>query len=189
MPTTGRSRSAASRDRTTSARCARRLTPIRACRAGGRAGRELLAHAEPRGRRWWKGAARRRTRRDGGARPAAGRGHRAREARGGGLRSWALPSDRPRPLQSRPPAPPAHSATRRIASRSVTTASKRGARSMETIFEGLPGSAPCAVARSSGTSAPSSGSSRRRRRSSKAFPGCRRRRRARSTRSSTRQAA
>ena len=51
---------------------------------------------------------------------------------------------------------------------------KRGARSMETIFERLPASGLCAGAQSSGTSARWSASSTHRRRSSKAFLACHR---------------
>ena len=60
----------------------------------------FCADAEPRGRRRREGAARRGARRHRGARPAAGRGDLAREARGGGLRSGIPGRNRPRPARA-----------------------------------------------------------------------------------------
>ena len=88
-----------------------------------------------------------RSRRCEDARPAARRRHRAREARGGGLRPGVAGADRARPLEPGAPASPARSATRRIASRSATTGASAATRSMETIFDDAPGRRPGAAAR------------------------------------------
>ncbi len=89
-----------------------------------------------------KGQLARGARRDRGARPAARRGHLAREARGGGLR--ARVSRRRSRSTARAPrsSSSSASATRRTASRSATTGASAAKRSMETIFEGLPGVGP-----------------------------------------------
>ena len=63
--------------------------------------------AEPRRRRRREGAARGALGGDGGARPAARRGHRAREARGGGLRPGVPGADRARALEPGAAAPAA----------------------------------------------------------------------------------
>ena len=123
-----------------------------------------------------------------GVRPPARRGHLAREARRGGLRAGVSGADRARPLEPRATAPPAH--PRRGAPRRAPLPPAKARRSARwrRSSRGFPAWGRCGVARSSGTSVPSSAFSRPRRRSSRAFPASRRRPRAISTRSSTRQA-
>ena len=122
-------------------------------------------------------------------RPAARRGDRAREARGGGVPARPAGPGRARPPLAGAAAAAAASATRRTASRSASTASGATPRARESMFDPLEGVGPVrrrALVQHFGSAerflAASAGGAR-------GVPGCRRRRRARSTRSCTRRAA
>ena len=73
----------------------------------GRAGRELLAHTEPRRRRRRPRPAVSRARGDGGARSSSRGGDLPRQARGGGVRPRLVRADQARAAQPRAPAPAA----------------------------------------------------------------------------------
>ena len=163
----------------------RRFSRLGADVGVGRVERVVRGDAEPRRDRRRQGPALGRARGDAGARPAARRGDRAREADRGGVR--------PRPQRADPAARASRrrcsccsaSATRRTASRSRSTASGATSRRARRCSTSSTASGLCAGARCCSTSARPSAWSRRRRRSSKACPACRRRRRAASTRSCT----
>ena len=157
----------------------RRATELRRVVRGG---------AEPRRDRRRQGPALRGARGDAGVRPAARRGDRAREARSRRCSSPAARPDRARRATRRACSSCSGSATRRTASRSASTASAARRAARASIFDDLQGVGPArrrALLRHFGSAErlleASPGGARGRARAS------RRRRRARSTRSCTRQ--
>ena len=151
--------------------------------------RVVRLDAEPRPRRRRQGPALGCAGRDAGLRPAAGGGGLAREARRGGLRAGPGGADRARPRTRRASSSCSGSATRRTASRSASTGSgatrRRRSRS-STRSQGVGPVRRRALLQHFGSAERFLAASQE---ELEGVPGCRRRRRARSTRSCTRQAA